>query len=208
MEEGVNTASTNAAVENQLIPKARLDEEIAKARQAQGEVQALRGIVNNLTARTSPQPVEKESPEMLKQKEENPTQYAINKRILDENKKIRAAMYVQNEQSDVKVLVEVAGSAEKANAYAQQIESYLEAQRRRGNSPTRADIYLMLKGQEALQRDRNPVKKEAVVEARTNYDDVPLSDPKAQGATSSAARVVGSEQSLEELERRVLNEEI
>ncbi len=208
---GVNaheTAPESSSPEQQTIPKYRLDEEIAKNRELQERLQfqqqLLKQAVPQQVRPTQPEPV----PVWLKQlKEENPAAfqaYVLQDRKLKEQS---AATFQVLDQQDRMAFVQEFG--QDAAKKLPEIEGKLEELRQRGiHSYNRGQIFVHLKGVEAIQSQKTPkatVQQTPVAQATV---DAPGSDVRSAGTvvTGSATTAKASE-SLEEMEKRLENQE-
>lgn len=195
-------------MENQQhqIPKYRLDEVIAQNRRMEEELQSTRALLHKLVpAQQAPQAVDPEEKEFM---ERDPIAYKRQKDLEYKLKQVSASNFAIQEQSDRDKFIQYAGTDE-ANRLGNLIEKRLDDLRKKDIfTMNRTDLYNYIVGQEAISSKRKPKAAAATPEVpvKTN-DDAPSSDPKTQGIIQSAAPASTSEPSLEELEKRLANQE-
>lgn len=208
---GVNvqeTAPQSSSPEQQTIPKYRLDEEIARNKLLQEQLQ----FQQQLLRQGTPAPVRQNQPEpvptWLKQlKEENPAAfqaYVLQDRKLKEQS--AATFQVMDQQDRLQFVQEFGQDAARRLP---EIEQKLEELRQRNiHAYNRGQIFVHLEGVDAIQKRKTPskpsVQQSAPAQSSAGDIDAPGSDVRSAGtvATGSATATKAPE-SLDELEKRL-----
>lgn len=190
----------------QMIPKSRLDEEIAKRNAAQQQAQffqqSLGTLINQQRVQRGPDP---EEAEIEKLKDENPLAYKLllkQKQSERELKQVRAGFSSLADEMDKSKFYSFAGK--DAGKYADKVEQIIQAERQAGNFKVdRQGAYVFLRGQEQLAKDRMPAQPltEGAPPARqeATEEDVPSSNPHlASTMRSSQSATAVVEKSREE----------
>lgn len=198
MSTDENTASSPAQTG---IPKERLDEVLARERQARDEVAFLRGQLQQVAPKNKPQVAE---PAWLREKREtNPQEYAYFK---NQERLVQQAQVAAAESIDLSDRTSfVAKVGKNADKYLQQVEQLIAAERARGNfSMSRESAYIFLKGNEALRNEYQTQKPGEVIKTvQKDTEEVPSTNPANQGIVNKGTASVSDEPSLDELFNRI-----
>jgi len=191
-----------------MIPKSRLDELIARERQAREQVQFLQGMVTQ--QQRAQRPTEQPDPEIEKLREENPTLYKVvqrNRELELDIKKVRAGFASVADQTDRSEFLRDAGK--EGQKYLAKVEQILASERQRGNfNADRKGIYVYIKGQESLQKESTPAAPRDVPVATADTGDFPSTDARSATtipSSTAATRTVEKtrEERIKELENIV-----
>jgi len=202
MSDETNTGTSPESIN---IPKYRLDEEIARRKQLEEQLQ----FQNQLLQRSLPnaQPQKRVEPKyMMELREQNPQAYMALKEQDRQLKQLTAAQFDTAEMLDRKSLVEEFG--DEAKKKLDEVERHLQELRNRGNfSYNRAQLFLHLKGLEAVKTPKvvQPAVNPAIQEAL----DAPPSNVKAVDTlrSGSVQSQAGAPKTLEQLEAELENVE-
>lgn len=204
--QGVQNLHTTSPVEQNMVPKERLDELIAQRNAMMQQNEVLQDILRKAVPAQQAAPVQ-ESEDMLRLKEENPALYQRFKHQETEQKRAKATMFQLMEDNDRRALIDEFG--DEGRKYISQVESKLAELRQQGvHTYNRGQIFYHLKGQEAVQSSRTP--KTAASEMQQTYQqsqvqaNVPSTNPMSASTTAGGSAVPASKTaSLEELEERL-----
>lgn len=178
----------------QTIPKARLDELIGERNRLQQEAAFLKGQLSVTQRQMQTPRVERDSPYMEQLKQDNPNEYARQKRQESELKQLRAGFSVMADKADKTEFIQEFGDAAKKRLA--DVEQVLEGERSRGNfNASRSGIYQWILGQEKLRADA----EKPAAPPPPPPTDAPPSDPKlAQTLTGGSAPSLKGTETREE----------
>jgi hypothetical protein len=147
---GVQNPAATSPVEQNLVPKERLDELIAQRNQLEAQTQVLQELVRRAVPQHTPQVQEREPEQLARLKEENPDLYALFKQQELDKKRMGATMFqLMDGQDQQKFLSEFGDEAKK---YLPQVEAKLQELRSQGvHNYNRGQIFIHLQGLENLQ---------------------------------------------------------
>lgn len=193
MDENQSAASSPA---EPSIPKSRLDEMIQRNRELQEQNRFMSSQLGELIQqnRRAQAPVQTESPEMARLKEENPVLHRELTDLRGKNRNLTASLYSMHDRQDRAEFVGEFGAEGKKKLA--DVERILENERTRTNGrteATRSGIYMWLLGQERLRAEQGraaapaqppaPRAPEATQEAQ-GEEEAPASDPRAAATLS------------------------
>jgi len=198
--------TTTSPVQQNMIPKERLDELIARERAANEQVQVLQQILRSVVPSQQAQP--KQEPEYLvRLKEENPAAYAALTSQAHQLAQQSQALFVFGDKQDQLQFIQDFG--DEGKKYLPQVEAELQKLRANGRSDfNRGQIFLHIKGIESLQKPSQPAAA-TVVAAPTETvnntpNNVPSSDPASAVTTAKgSATAVSTKETLAEKEERL-----
>lgn len=204
--QGVQNQTTTSPVEQNMVPKERLDELIAQRNAMLQQNEVLQEILRKAVPTQQAAPVQ-ESEDMLRLKEENPALYQRFKHQEAEQRRAKATMFQLMEDNDRRALVDEFG--EEGRKYLPQVEAKLNELRQQGiHTYNRGQIFYHLKGQEAVHSSR--ASKTAAPQMQQTYQqpqvqaNVPSTNPMSASTTAGGSAVpAGKTASLEELEERL-----
>lgn len=207
-EDNSNGVSSASPTQQNMIPKERFDELVQERRFLQEQITTLQEIARQAVPQRGPyQPaqVEEESATLRQLKEENPNAYALIKQQQMAIKQQQAASFVVMDEMDRMKFVNEFG--EDAKKYIGQVEKELDSLRQRGISNfNRGQIYVHLKGQEAIRAPKQVTAPAPLAQANTAQQalNVPSSNPSSAATTStSSASPTGGAKTLEDIEREI-----
>jgi hypothetical protein len=207
MSQDTGVTPTASPTEQQMVPKERLDELIAERRRLEEQVALSQQLLRQAVPSQRVAPAQEE-PQWLKQmKEENPSYYQAYKKQEMELKQVRAASFIQMDQTDrIQFVTEFGDEAKKRLP---EVEAKLDELRRQGvTNYNRGQIFIHLLGQDRwtdIRAPKAPVQQAPVVPAQQTPN-VPSQNPSVASTTaSSAAAAAPTKESLEEMEQRLAN---
>lgn len=199
--QGVQNQTTTSPVEQNMVPKERLDELIAQRNAMLQQNEVLQDLLRKAVPAQQAAPVQ-ESEDMLRLKEENPALYQRFKHQESEQRRAKATMFQLMEDNDRRALLDEFG--EEGRKYLPHVEAKLNELRQQGiHVYNRGQIFYHLKGQEAVHSSR---KQPAMQVAATQQvqANVPSTNPMSASTTAGGSAVPASKTaSLEELEERL-----
>lgn len=202
--QGVQNQFTTSPVEQNMVPKERLDELIAQRNAMMQQNEVLQDILRKAVPAQQAAPVQ-ESEDMLRLKEENPALYQRFKHQEMEQKRAKATMFQLMEDNDRRALLDEFG--EEGRKYLPQVEAKLAELRQQGiHTYNRGQIFYHLQGQEAVRQRRTSASAptQAVAQQAQVQANVPSSNPVSASTTAGGSAVPASKTAtLEELEERL-----
>lgn len=195
----------------QMIPKSRLDELIARANAAEQKAQFFQQTATSLMQQQrAARPPDPEDAEIERLKEENPLAYKLHlkqKKAEQDLKQVRAGFSSLADQIDRTEFLRQAGK--DGQKYAEKVEQIIQTERGRGNfNVDRHGAYVYLRGQEQLLKDRQTQATPPAATQVTDEGDAPGSDPQfASTLRQSAAPTATVEKSREERFKELENQE-
>ena len=195
----------------QMIPKSRFDELVAQKKEAQNNAAMMQQMVQQMAAANKPRQQQKEDPVLKRLREENPDVYAMYTRQQRELETVRGSAAQLAEHQDRQEFFGVAGRS--ADRYAEKVEAVIQAERQNGNyNVKRSAVYAFIRGQEAIQKDANPVSNDeyvpttqAAVEAVDDAVGAPASNPSSVAPRGASTAALSGEKSREERLRELDN---
>lgn len=214
---GVINAGTpvqSSSPEPQTVPIYRLNEEVAAKRALQEQLALAQQMLRQSAPAPRPTAPEVE-PEFMKQlREENPAAYkAFKVQERKQREQSAATFQVLDQQDRQSYLMEF---GQDGGSKLQEVEQKLEELRQRGiHHFNRGQIYLHLEGVDAVKTKRtsrpsapSPVQNTPVIQqALAQVVDAPSSEPKSAGTLSGSSAPASRTESLEEMEKRLLDQE-
>lgn len=200
--QGVQNQTTTSPVEQNMVPKERLDELIAQRNAMLQQNEVLQEILRKAVPAQQAAPVQ-ESEDMLRLKEENPALYQRFKHQETEQRRAKATMFQLMEENDRRAMIDSFG--EDGRKYLPQVEAKLAELRQQGiHTYNRGQIFYHLKGQEAVHSKKQPTAQQVVTEQTQVQANVPSTNPMSASTTAGGSAVPASKTAtLEELEERL-----
>lgn len=210
MEDANGVNDTASPAEQQNIPKYRLDEEIARNRALQAQVEATTHLLRQMAPNVRQQAPEQEPAALRELKETNPQAYQLFKQQDAKLKQASAATFQTLDRQDrMEFQMEFGEEGKKLLPV---VEQKLEELRQRGiHNFNRGQIFVHLAGMDAIQKKRAPAPASAAAQiqaatqkAAAEVLDAPTSDVKAAGIAAGSSASAGQvSESLDDLEKRL-----
>jgi hypothetical protein len=200
--------NTTSPVEQNMVPKERIDELIAQRNMIAQQNQVLQDLLRKAVPGQQQVPVQ-EPEDMVRLREENPALYQRIKQQEHDNQRMKATAFKLMEDNDRRALVDEFG--DEGKKYLHKVEEKLAELRSKGiHNYDRGQIFYHLKGQEAVEKLRAPKPQSNNVPLKNDFVDppqvsnVPSSNPVSASTSVSGSAAVGSRtETLEELEARL-----
>jgi len=195
---------TTSPVEQNMVPKERLDELISQRNMIAQQNAVLQDLLRKAVPGQQQAPVQ-EPEDLVRLREDNPALYQRIKQQEHDNQRMKATAFKLMEDNDRRALVDEFG--EEGKKYLPKVEEKLAELRSKGiHNYDRGQIFYHLQGQEAVQQLRTPNTPKQEISPPHVYN-IPSSDPASASTSVSGSAATGSrtEISLEELEARLEN---
>ncbi len=206
-QQGVNNSPVaSPSAQQQMIPKERLDEAIARARAAEETALTLQHVLRQAGPPQQPRAPEPLPPALERLKEENPALFEIFQQQELKNKQLAAANFRTEDNQD-RFVVEQKYLAKVGSDKLNQVERKLEELRQQGNFQwTREALLVHMTGFDTLngQAPRTPAPSAPPPAAPAPQNFAPSSDPSAAATSSTGTAPAGNaHETLEQMEARL-----